>query len=132
MVDVVEEADADASPRRRLDCAADDRGGLASEVEVVVREVQRVAGLLDEVCNPTRHVGRGLAAVGQCPHLQHLGLLPSEPRRDQVCPVARGRTLCDDLSVIEAGSGCSTSASSPLRLLAVAGASAYPHGREAA
>ena len=67
MVDVVGEAHGDAPVPRTLEGAADDLRRRIVQAEVVERDVEAVVGLVDEIGNRLRDLGRGLPAVLQRP-----------------------------------------------------------------
>jgi hypothetical protein len=65
MVDVVGQPDGDPARAGALEGAADDRGRGIVEPDVVERDVEAVLGLVDEVRDRLRDLGRRLASVGQ-------------------------------------------------------------------
>ena len=65
MVDVVDEAHDDPAVVRAADRVPDDGRGLGAELEVVLRELERSLGSVEEGGDLRGDVDRGLAAVGQ-------------------------------------------------------------------
>jgi hypothetical protein len=65
MVDVEREPDCDAARVRVAQRAADDRGEIVRQMQVVDRDVERVLRGADEFGERVRGVGGRLAAVGQ-------------------------------------------------------------------
>ena len=63
MVDVVGQPDGDPARAGALEGAADDLRRRVMEPEVVERDVEAALGLVDEIGDRLRDLGRGLAAV---------------------------------------------------------------------
>lgn len=88
MVEVVDEANGNPARGCVLDRAADDRSRLRSEMEVVVREIERLPGLSKEGRDLPGDVDRLLPAVGQCPDVEKLPAQRTLTRR----PTCRQRS----------------------------------------
>jgi hypothetical protein len=65
MVDVVGQPDGDPARAGALEGAADDLGRGIVEPDVVERDIEAVLGLVDEVGDRLRDLGRGLPTVAE-------------------------------------------------------------------
>jgi DNA gyrase/topoisomerase IV subunit A len=70
VVDVVREADGDATLCRRREGARDELRGRLLEIEVVEGEVERLSRRRDELTGVLGDLERALAAVRQCPDVE--------------------------------------------------------------